>query len=348
MEKRLLIERWLKEFPTAISILDEASLSIVRERIRDVGKQTNLEKALVENVALLATELARNQLLHAKHGRVGIRLIERSGVLGLEVVAADRGSGIQEPSSALKGDISTAGTLGAGLASVRQLADEVDFDLRSNEGTCIRARKFARPIESPCYEIALFGKPCPGEAISGDDAVLCRTEDGFTAALADGLGHGPLAREASARAVAVIQANPVPTIQERFQQVDQSLAGTRGVALGLARFDAVTKTVEYGGAGDVSSHLYRLKAAHYFASTPLMLGHAEKQRREVRVEEVAVDSGAVLAMFSDGLKTNATLKGELEILRQPAVAIAEYLVDTFGRNNDDALALVVRFGRLPG
>jgi anti-sigma regulatory factor (Ser/Thr protein kinase) len=346
VEKRFLIERWLREFPGTISILDEASLSIVRERMRDVGKQAKLEMALIESVALIATELARNQLLHAKHGNIGIRLVECSGVPGLEVIAADRGAGIRNPGSALEGGISTGGTLGEGLSSVRRLADEMDFDLRSNEGTCIRARKFARPLASPYFETALFGKACEGESISGDDAVVCRTKDGFVAALADGLGHGPLAREAAARAMAVVEANSALTLPAFFQQVDVSLAGTRGVALGLARFDAATKTIEYGGAGDVSSQLYHLKTVHYFAATPLVLGHSEKQRREVRVEKVAVNSGAVLAMFSDGLKTNATLKGELEILRQPAVAIAEYLVDKFGRTNDDALALVVRFGRL--
>jgi anti-sigma regulatory factor (Ser/Thr protein kinase)/serine/threonine protein phosphatase PrpC len=345
VEKSFLIERWLRDFPDAVSILDEASLSIVRERVRNLGKQATLESTLIETVALIATELARNQLSHAKYGRLGVRLIECSGVRGIEVIAADRGPGIQNPKTAIQEDGSTAGTLGAGLSSVRQLADEVDFDIRSNEGTCVWARKFARPLESLCCEIAILGRPCQGESISGDDAVFFRTKTRFVAGLADGLGHGPLARQASSRAMATIETNLALTLPELFQKVDQSLSDTRSVALGLAQFDGVDTTLECGAAGDTSSHLYHLKHVHYFASTPMMLGQPEKQRREVRVEKIPIESGSVLAMFSDGLKTNATLKGELDLLRQPAVAIAQHLADTFGRSNDDVLVLVVRFGR---
>jgi len=48
-------------------------------------------------------------------------------------------------------------------------------------------------------------------------------------------------------------------------------------------------------------------------------------------------------MFTDGLKSRTSLKGKLEILRQPVIAIAQHLLENDARPDDDALVLVARF-----
>jgi hypothetical protein len=72
-------------------------------------------------------------------------------------------------------------------------------------------------------------------------------------------------------------------------------------------------------------------------------GHFQKQR--IRVERVPVKPGSVLIMFTDGLKSRTTLKGELDVLRQPPIAIAQHLLENNSRPDDDALVCVVRFPR---
>ena len=58
-----------------------------------------------------------------------------------------------------------------GLQSLAEFVvkDEVDFDVRWDEGTCVRARKFATP---PLVrrELGVLGRPYQGESISGDHA----------------------------------------------------------------------------------------------------------------------------------------------------------------------------------
>ena len=56
-----------------------------------------------------------------------------------------------------------------------------------------------------------------------------------------------------------------------------------------------------------------------------------------------VDPGSVLVMFSDGLKSRTSLKGKLDILRQPPIAIAQHLLENDSRPDDDALVLIARF-----
>src|SRR5262245_8732305 len=131
MEKRVLIARWLGSDIQAIAIYDEASVSSARQLVREAGQQLNLSTHLVENVALIASELTHNQLSHAKQGYFAVRPVERHGVQGLEVVAADLGPGIERPSQAVKGELQSDGrSLGAGLSAVCRIADEVEFDNR--------------------------------------------------------------------------------------------------------------------------------------------------------------------------------------------------------------------------
>jgi anti-sigma regulatory factor (Ser/Thr protein kinase) len=194
MEKRFLITRWLRSHTSTIPIYDEASVSSARQRVREIGQQSNLGKEVVETVALIASELTHNQLSHAKQGYFAVNAIERQGVKGLEVIAADIGPGIESPSRAIHEEVSaTSGSLGAGLGAVYRLANEVEFDNRIFEGTCVVARKF-EGTPPACCETAIMGRPYPGEVISGDDAIVLQSDSTFIAAVSDGLGHGPEAK----------------------------------------------------------------------------------------------------------------------------------------------------------
>lgn len=344
MEKKVLIRRWLKDFPDSIQILDEASVSVAREKVRDLSRQNNLSPTVTEQAALLASELTHNQLRHARGGFFGVRTVDRDGIPGLEIVAADRGPGIKNPAAALEGGVSTSGSLGAGLSAVYRLADETDFDVRYDEGTCVRTRKFSKAGAVLTCELAVLGRPCPGEAISGDDCMFLRTNSGFTAALADGLGHGPLARAASAKAVHHVVDNCDAELDGLIRDVDNALVDTRGSTLGLARFDAGKKALQFAGVGDLSAQVYHLKNVKYFPTSPFTLGN-KSRHRDARIEDAMIEAGGVFTMFSDGLKTGATLHNELKVMRQPAISIAQHLLETYARTNDDATVFVAKFGR---
>src|SRR5439155_5200146 len=130
MEKRVLIARWLGSETQPIPIYDEASVSSARQRVRESGHRCNLSKELVENVVLIASELTHNQLSHAKQSYFAVKPVERQGVKGLEVIAADIGPGIERPSRAIKDESSSEGSLHSGLGAVFRIADEVEIDNR--------------------------------------------------------------------------------------------------------------------------------------------------------------------------------------------------------------------------
>ena len=167
----LLIHDWLAD-ALSQAVVDEASVSQLREEVRRVAAG-RLDATTTEQLVTAASELGMNQLVHAGGGRVAVLPIERAGVVGVEVIAADAGPGIATPSAALRGEVGphTKG-LGAGLSAVLRLCQEVDFDVRQGEGTCVWARSYASAL--PRSEVAILGRPHPHERVSGDHAAFAR------------------------------------------------------------------------------------------------------------------------------------------------------------------------------
>ena len=169
---------------------------------------------------------------------------------------------------AIRDRVSTQGSLGAGLGAVCRIADEVEFDNRISEGTCIVARKFATPPTEPECEIAIMGRPYPGELISGDDAVVLKSTSGFVAAVSDGLGHGPEARAASNRAIEVLSQQPGVDLNQLMISLNGEVARTRGCVISITRFNRADASIEYVSAGDVSRPSVSLARRAFFHAHP--------------------------------------------------------------------------------
>ena len=141
-------------------VLDVASVSLVRESVRErgsasVGLRRGTRSASLRHRGERAC--AQSACARRSRGDCG-RAIERAGVAGLEIVAADSGNGFQIRSALSSARLAARGvSVSASLESAR-LSDEVDVDIRLGEGTCIRARKFALPVE-PRREIGILGRP---------------------------------------------------------------------------------------------------------------------------------------------------------------------------------------------
>jgi serine/threonine protein phosphatase PrpC/anti-sigma regulatory factor (Ser/Thr protein kinase) len=340
MEKRFLILRWIGSDVPSIPIYDEASVSSARQRVRDSGLTFNANKTFVETVALMASELTHNQLAYARQGYFGVRPIERDGIRGLEILAADLGPGFEK--RVLTGSSPTEGSLGAGLESIFKLADEIEIDTRLAEGLRVLARKFETQTSSS-VEVAVAGAPYPGEGISGDDALYLQSESGFLAAVCDGLGHGPEAREASNKAIDAVARNRDLGLREILDAVNEEMAGVRGCVLAVVRFTAQSRVLQCLSAGDIRVHLYQVRDAHFFTPTPFVVGDRDVRSRRLRVEEIIAAPGSVLVMFTDGLESKTSIKGQLDLLRKPALVIAQDLLAEHSRGTDDALVLVARF-----
>ena len=332
------VATWLGEAAEGIPVIDEASVALVRELVRSEAVRVGLGEIPMASLVNVASELAHNQRIHARSGVVVVRPVQRGEQRGLEVVAADRGAGLADVSRALEGKPSTAGSLGVGLAAVLELADEVDIDVRLGEGTCVWARKFDGP--SPRRpRVGVFGRSYPGERYSGDDAAFVRSADALLVAVADGLGHGELAREASVRAVRLVAANPARSPEALLAECDRELARTRGAVMASARLEALGD-LTVAGVGNVGAHLYGPEASWRFGGSSYVLGSPGGARR-IAVEHHHVEVRDMVVLFSDGIRAKLDLAGELDLLREHPAVIAQRVVERFARDDDDVLVMVV-------
>lgn len=219
------------------------------------------------------------------------------------------------------------------------LLNEIDVDLRTGEGLRLRARRFAAPPERRS-EVAIVGRPAPGERTSGDDAAFLRLPDRLAFCVADGLGKGVPAREASRRAVACLAQRPEDPAQ-LLAVADQALQGTRGAVMAAVSYPLCGGALRHACAGDTTTLLSTPGAQRRLFCASHVLGTLPQRRRPFPAEEIAARPGDLILAYTDGLVSRVVLP-EPAFLRGHPLMVALYLIDRFSRGHDDALVLVAR------
>ncbi|MBI5589716.1 MAG: anti-sigma regulatory factor [Deltaproteobacteria bacterium] len=94
-------------------------------------------------ISTAAAELSTNILRYAGTGELFLRIVRNMDRVGIEILAVDKGPGINNVKKALEDCYTTTkGSLGLGLPSVRRIMDEFEIESSPEEGTRITARKW--------------------------------------------------------------------------------------------------------------------------------------------------------------------------------------------------------------
>ena len=126
-----------------IIVRDERSLNAAVIEANRVAQAAGLSRVAAQQVATVTSELARNILKYAGHGRVQLEVLEQTGRSGVRVVATDRGPGIEDVEQAMADHYSTGGTLGLGLSGARRMMDELTITSDPGKGTRVEATKWS-------------------------------------------------------------------------------------------------------------------------------------------------------------------------------------------------------------
>jgi anti-sigma regulatory factor (Ser/Thr protein kinase) len=320
---------------------DGSRVGEARRHAAALAADCGLDETDAGRLALVVTELATNLVRHARAGR--LLLSGRPTLHEVEVIAIDSGPGIADIERSLHDGFSTGGTPGTGLGAVRRLAQAFDMHSSVPEGTVVLARvRAAAARGTPARSAVRFGAvalAAPGERVCGDGwAFAC---EGTQAALllADGLGHGPDAAEASAAAIEVFREAPLVGPRELLQRTHVRLRSTRGAAVAMLQADAAAGLVRSAGAGNVVGRLVSGVSDRTLLSQHGTAGVTIRTPEEVTT---AWPPHALVVVCSDGIETRwkpEVLQGVLG--RDPAIAAA-VLVRDHCRGRDDATAAVLR------
>jgi anti-sigma regulatory factor (Ser/Thr protein kinase) len=312
---------------------DETRIGEARRHAVHVAQVHGLDAAAAGRVGIAATELATNLHRHGGGGELFVQPVAANGAHVIELIAVDRGRGMENVERCLVDGYSTGGTAGNGLGAVRRLAQEFDIYSIAGQGAVVMARIGG----SVAARFGAISVPVAGEVECGDAWRLAIGEDVSAALVADGLGHGGAAAEAARAATTAFGETPFELPRIVMERLHRASHGTRGCAAACARIERGGAT-SYAGVGNIYSALVSTDTSQGLVSYDGTLGVRATKMRQF---EYRRGVGALLIMHSDGISARWDLAGRPGLLQRHPAIVAGVLYRDHARSRDDATVLVV-------
>jgi phosphoserine phosphatase RsbX len=193
-----------------------------------------------------------------------------------------------------------------------------------------------------CLDWAVAFEPFPGEQVCGDVHVFTPFRGGVLLGVIDGVGHGSEAALAARRAVASLERSGAETLADAVTTCHKDLRQTRGAAFSLVAIHPKADALSGVAVGNVEMVLHRASrtagpARETIVPRAGIVGHRLPPLRETTMTITAND---VLILASDGILSRFT---EYVPGTETSQTIAEAILRTYCRQNDDALVLVARY-----
>ena len=182
-------------------------------------------------------------------------------------------------------------------------------------------------------------RPYPGQAVSGDAAVVRPLEGGLFAAIVDVLGHGPEAHALACEIEAYLDRFASADVGGLMSRLHQHLKGSRGAAVGLCAFDGATGRLEYAGTGNTT--LRRLgRPDTRLVSQDGVLG---QNMRTPRPQTLQLASGDLVLLHTDGVRERFSPDDCPDVAHLAPKDVVRAIVGRFGKDYDDAACIALRY-----
>ncbi|MDQ8021391.1 MAG: SpoIIE family protein phosphatase [Moraxellaceae bacterium] len=342
-----------------IAIREHTHVAETRRRASALARRHGAGETREAQIAIVASEIASNVFKHAGGGLVFLLSLRDGERTGMEIVASDKGPGMQNVSQCLTDGYSTAGTMGGGLGAIVRQSDAWDifsqpgrgtvsharfwFDDRPASSSVVPATRAIRTVRPPAQlEISGITMPKIGQDISGDCWAVRRAGQVSWILVADGLGHGPLAAPAAQRATEIFESSPLDSPAEILARLHQGLRQTRGAVAAVAAVDPVAGELRYASIGNINGLRIDEAGTQHLVVQDGTLGY---QARPAREQRYAWTPTSTLIMNSDGLSSRWNLRDYPGLLMRTGSLVAAALFRDLRRDNDDATIVVARNGR---
>jgi len=325
--------------PSLVLDVDHSSAATEgRRAAAQIAAFVGLGETMAGRASIVVNELCTNLLKHARNGTL---FIHGSGS-DLDLLAVDRGPGMADVGLSLRDGYSSMGTSGTGLGAVRRLSTEFDIHSLPGRGTAVFARLSANGAaagNSAAMRAGAFWRPLSLDDLCGDACAVFDSGEQIVCVVADGLGHGVAAADASRAAVAVASqaTNLEPT--RLLERMHAALKPTRGAAVAVAVIHPRERMLRFAGAGNIAASIKQDALSKNLVSVSGIVGHQVRALQEFRYDWAA---GSTLIMHSDGLTSRWSFDQQPGLAARHPAIVAAVLARDFGRERDDRCALVVR------
>jgi len=325
-----------------LAIPDASYLAAARRTVEQAAEDIGLGDDDRGRAALIATELGTNLARHGGGGEILLQPVQGEGARGLELIAIDRGPGIDNVAERLRDGSSTYGSSGTGLGAIRRQSDEFDIHSTPGQGTVVLARLWPQrrcPLERG-WQVGSVSVPKAEEQVCGDSLGILRAGMTGMAMVADGLGHGMAANAASEEARRLFCTQFPPSPAAAVQKIHAGLRATRGAAVGVAMVDFAASRVTFCGIGNIAGLAASDGNVRRFVSMNGIAGHTAGRIQEFIYP--CEGEGLLIVLHSDGLSGNWSLDRYVGLAARHPSLIAAVLFRDAGRPRDDATVLVMK------
>ncbi|MFA9556657.1 PP2C family serine/threonine-protein phosphatase [Evansella sp. AB-rgal1] len=182
------------------------------------------------------------------------------------------------------------------------------------------------------YQTAKKGNWC-----SGDSVFTVSTEEYVLIAVADGLGSGEEALEASSAAIEEIKSHHHLDVSTIMKMCNQVLTSKRGTVLGVLKIYLAEKEMEYCNVGNIGCIFYTPSGK---LDRPIpSRGYLSGKKQVFRIQRTSFEKGMTFLLYSDGLKFSPSFHTHFVELSSPEVAISQ-LTDEMQDTNDDTTIVI--------
>ncbi|MGX9981631.1 SpoIIE family protein phosphatase [Methylobacterium fujisawaense] len=328
----------------SVPVTEASRVAEARRCAVTMAQGLGFDETAAGRVAIVATELATNLVKYGNAGEILVGTFEDETGTGVEILALDRGAGLANVDEALRDGHSTGGSAGTGLGAVRRQSQAFDIASWPGQGTAVVCRlqqisASATAAPRAPATVGVVSVPLKGETANGDAYCVRRRGEGWTAIVADGLGHGFLAAKASDEAVRLFRKHEHERPSSILAAVHAGLGHTRGGAVSVARYDRESGLVSFAGIGNVAGAVVGAGETKRTVSLPGTAGHVARRIQEF---EYPLDPDGLFVMCSDGIGTAWSLDAYPGLIGAHPRLIAGVLYRDFSRVRDDATVIVVR------
>jgi anti-sigma regulatory factor (Ser/Thr protein kinase) len=322
--------------------VDEASQAgEVRREAMMLARAVGFDDVGASRVGIAVSEASSNLVKHAKGGQVLVQALRNGDHQGVGAIALDRGPGMSNLADMMRDGFSTSGTPGTGLGAIARQSSQFDVYSMPGHGTAVFAGFWPRNGKPVKTDLVTGGVciPVRGERECGDAWEAVHRNGSLHLMVADGLGHGSQAHEASALAAEVFRKHVGEPFNVMISRLHEALRPTRGAAGALVELIPSREIVRFCGVGNIGGRLFAGEHDRHLVSHFGTLGHDMGRAQEF---EYPWTRDSTLVLYSDGLASHWNLSDYPGLSRRDPTLVAGVLFRDHARSRDDCTVVVAR------
>jgi len=173
----------------------------------------------------------------------------------------------------------------------------------------------------------------------GDTGIIKEFDNKVFMGIVDVLGHGKEAYKIAMTSRDFLEKNYHQDLVEIITGLHERIKGSRGAVAGLSLVNLNTGELNYVGVGNITARRFGSKNTRIIPRSGIV-GYVMPTPK---VEKRTLSDGDVWVLYTDGVQEHFESEDYPELLRDDAETIGRHIIRQFGKQEDDAACLVLKY-----